>query len=310
MKKLEKYLKGNLIRKTDELISQKKQLVSECQRLRNDYNTKSTEIQPQIDKLQEKANQLAAKFRKLYAESQKAYQENEKSLAKGLSIEGKAIQSKCESLNNESNALRDILKDLLDNINKTTKNISNLQNQINENKRIISLSRQIKVDNFGSTELFSNKYIEEILDLFPDTILNHIHKITYNDRFIGNFTETKLGQSHYNTVTKKYEISIFQNPFWRLMTPNEINYNLISTIAHEIGHVLFRATLTEVLRWQWGELYIVNMKKNKFINGIDLGSREEEFCECFILYKLDPKQLKKFDLQLYLFIHIIHKGLE
>ncbi|MCX6813024.1 MAG: DUF1771 domain-containing protein [Candidatus Azambacteria bacterium] len=301
MRRTENIGKAGLIKIAKNLISQKKELLVQVNNLRLEYQKLLDKDQPKIDEFQAQADNLAKEFKRLYAESQEAYSSGDGALAKSLSLEGRAIEAGCRAINSQANILRNELKSILNKIESLYKEVDELQNRASNNYKQAAAIRRTYVRSFGLSKVVSNDDIEEFLDGFPQKIFGKIESIKFEDKLTGNESATILGNHHWDEKLGKFEIEIY--------CPISEN-SLKATIAHEIGHTIFRNFMKGTQRWQWGKWYQESMKNKRFILIEDSGNREDDFCDCFIVFKVNPKRLEKFDKRRYDFIDKIYQKIE
>jgi hypothetical protein len=304
MEKIEKTGKSSLIKSAKNLVSQKKELLTQIKDLQGKYQSLSVEYQPQINEFQTKAEDLAKEFRRLYSKSQEAYSSGDGASAKSLSLAGHALEEKCRAINNKTNVLRNELKSILNKIQLLRKKAGECQIQTNECYKQAATMRKTYVRGFGLSKIMSDDDVEEFLDEFPQKVFKKIESIKFKNKLVGNESATILGNHHWDEKLGKFEIDIYYHI-------SENSFNLKETITHEIGHTIFRSFMKDIPdRWQWGEWYKESMRSKKFILREDPGGREEDFCDCFAQFKIDPEYLEKFDKQRYDFINKIYQDIK
>lgn len=301
MKRIEETGKGGLIKIAKNLVAQKKELLGQVDNLQLEYQKLVGEHQPKIDKLQAKAEDLAKEFRRLYSESQEAYSSGDGASAKSLSVTGHSVEDRCKAINSQANVLRSELKAILNQIEKLRQKSRECQIQTDECYKQATEMRETYVRSFGLSKIVDNTDIEEFLDGFPQKIFGKIENIRFEDKLIGNESATIVGNHHWDEKSGKFEIKIYRH----------ISENgLKRTIAHEIGHTIFRSFMKDIERWQWGEWYLESIKSKRFIFGKDSENREDDFCDYFIAFKMKPEKLIEFDQKRFDFIKKIYDNIE
>ena len=204
----ENFGKVELLRKSRELHTKRQALISQAKILKSEYKTLLEEFQPRIDNLQSIANNLAPEFKRLYKESQEVYSEGDGASAKILSIQGHAVQDKCEAVNAETNAMRAQLKNILNQIGNFHKKAEDLETQSGNYREEAEALRPTPVRGFNASKIINNEEIEEFLDEFPQKIFKEIESIRFSDNVSGNSFEMRLGISHKDRRTNKSVITI------------------------------------------------------------------------------------------------------
>lgn len=302
MEKTEKTGKSGLIKSAQNLIVKKQELSAQIRNLRLEYQKLSGKYQPQINELQIKAEDLAKEFRRLYSESKEAYSSGDGALAKSLSLTGYAVENRCRAINSQANFLRNELKAILKQIEKLRQKAEECQIQADKHYKQADEMRKTYVKSFGLSKIISDDDVEKFLDEFPQKIFEKILSIRFEDKVIINEPDVTFGNHDLDRKSGKFEIKIYQHTSEK---------DLKETIAHEIGHTIFRSFMKDIPdRWQWGNWYQESMKTKNFITGYDPGTREEDFCECFVQFKTNPKYLEKFDKRRYDFINKIYQDIE
>lgn len=302
MKRTEKSGKGGLIKIANNLISQKKELLGQVDNLQSEYQKLLGEHQPQIDEFQAKAENLAKEFRRLYSESQEAYSSGDGASAKNLSLAGHSIEDRCKAINSQANVLRNELKSILGKIQLLRKKANDLQIQADSSYKQAAAMRETYVSRFGLSDITNDADVEKFLDGFSQKIFEKIQIIKFEDKVIISGSDITFGNHHLNEKSGKYEIEIYRH-----ISENDLK----ETITHEIGHTIFRSFMKDIPdRWQWGNWYQESMRSKRFITLDDLGSREEDFCECFVKFKMNPEKLIEFDQKRFDFIRKIYDNIE
>lgn len=246
---------------------------------------------------------MALQFKNLYQKSQEAYSEGEKALAKDLATEGHTVQDKCEALNKEANKLRGELKTILDKIKFLQKKREDLKLRISKYQQEKRKIRVAKIRGFHLSEI-SPIEIEIFLDEFSQKLVEKIEEIKYIDiiKYIDKLhTKRLLGHCNFVPETEKFVIRIFKHTG---KTREKIKKAIKETITHEIGHVLYRY-LTAEEELEWRKLWWNNISnKKKFISGYKWSPRQD-FAECFVIFKFNPRKLKK-DIIRYNFIKKVY----
>ncbi|MBI5401490.1 hypothetical protein HZB05_01530 [Candidatus Wolfebacteria bacterium] len=197
--------------------------------------------------------------------------------------------------------MRSELKAILNQIEKLRQKARECQIQADEHYKQVDAMRKTYVRSFGLSGITENTDVEEFLDEFPQKVFEKIESIKFEDKIIVNESDITFGNHHWDEKLDKFEIEIYCH-----ISENDLK----ETIAHEIGHTIFWSFMKDTPdRWQWGNWYQESMKTKNFITGYDLGTREEDFCECFVQFKTNPKYLEKFDKQRYDFINKIYQGI-
>lgn len=279
---------GKLIEKKRDIIRK----ASEAQRI---YQERQNELGPEIEQLQSKAEALAAAFRRLYEEASTAYKTGEGALAKVLSEAGHEAQNRCEAINAATNRYRRGLKRLrqvyLDHYQKA----KDIDPKVDELRGQLSQERKNLVATFPSPEA-----TEGFLARMPQAALERIAALNYSrERAVGRFGNELAGRARYNPDLKGYEIEIYRH--------DGRSENIRKTIAHEVGHVIFREFLSGEERKEWEELY---SSSNEFVSLYAIRSSEEDFCACFAQLHLLPGWLEEFDERKYTFVNKINQTLK
>lgn len=292
--------KAELLKKSEKARAKVLQLKHKEQALEKSYENLLLELQPQIDKLQNQAEELGPKFRNLYRASQEAYSDQDGALAKSLSIQGHEIEDSCRAINNRANELRKRLKNKYDKINKMHQEAEQSEKLVVEYKSKADALRKTKVTNFTDSKVMTEYEVEEFLDEFPQKIFNNIDSIRYFDEIVIEEDGICFGKTTWNKETNKATIDIFKHTNKTFLR---------ETITHEIGHCIFLSLMNEEQRLGWGSLYKQRFFSKDFITKCASESRGEDFCECFICYKLQPDKLEKLYNVEYDFIDKLYNSL-
>lgn len=293
--------KAELIKKSERARSKALQLKHEEQALEKSYKNLLLELQPQIDELQNQAEQLVPKFRNLYRASQEAYSDQDGALAKSLSRQGHGIEDSCKAINSRANELRKRLKNEYDKINKIQQEAKQLGKLVVEYKSKADALRKTKVTDFTDSAPMTEHEVEKFLDEFPQNMFTNIDSVKYFDEIVINEDRRCLGgQTSWTKKTNKATIKIYQHDDKQILK---------ETITHEIGHSVFRNIMSEKQRLTWGSLNWKRLPSDDFITPYASESREDDFCECFVCYKLQPDKLEKLYNVEYIYIDKLYKSL-
>lgn len=275
------------------LIEKKRDILRKASEAKQIYQERQNELGPEIEQLQSKAEALAAEFRRLYKEASSAYEAGEGALAKVLSEAGHEAQDRCEAINAAANRYRRELKRLRQIYLDYYQRAEDIDPKISEFQNQLSHERRNLVATFPSPEA-----TERFLARMPQAALERIAALNYSRERVTSRSGNELaGRARYNPDLKGYAIEIYRHGR---------SENIRATIAHEIGHVIFDEFLSGEERKEWQELY---SNSNEFVTRRAIRSPEEDFCECFAVFKTDQTELERKDEKKYSFIRNLERRL-
>lgn len=274
-----------------------------AQNVHDEYVLLREKLDPQINKLSREADILALKFRSIYAEARERFIGGDKDGAAELKEKGYPIEMECRRLNGEANALRRQCDDKYREYKELFKKADHLDVRASRYKEEAAKLRETNVSSFSENAAMNDGEVELFLDGFPQGIFKKIQSITYNDVSPRNVAADKeLGRTTLDVRSNKVRIVIYGHPNKLFMQ---------ETIAHEIGHTIYRYFMNNKQRWEWGRGH-----EGRYLRGADFITPyaregvEENFCECFAYFKLQPGRLVGFDEQAFNFINAIYNSIK
>lgn len=293
--------KGAVLEEIHNLKRAKERISVELRELDAKYADLKEQYQPEINRLSRSADVLATVFRKKYEAASEAYAAGEKALAKALSEEGRATQGECEALNREANRMRSELDSILKNAREKRKMLDSIRTQLNKHRETLLSCKRPKLEGFSKNNQ-GNLALEKLLDRLPQNVLQEIEKITFVPEVpIGEEGGRKLGDMRWDLKTKRASVRVYQHIAERGQLLEE-------TVMHEISHEIFLKYMTNQEKREWEELYLDS--GDRFVSLRAIRSYEEDFCECFAKFFLDPPFLERRNNWKYALIDRIVKRLE
>lgn len=171
-----------------------------------------------------------------------------------------------------------------------------------EKKRIFGLPR---TEGFENSQLMKNEEVRDYLkNTFPERHVNNITMdcIKYHDQYVGVGNQIELGHWESRQPVKGLdvrdrEIVINRQDSVGSMDKREMK----DTIAHEVGHQVFRRYLENADRKAWHEISD-KAGKGKYVSEYAAESYREDFAESYRYYIRHPEQLKEASSEKYGFM--------
>lgn len=293
--------KGAILEEIHNLKRAKERILAELRELDAKYIGLKERYQPEIDRLSRSADALAVVFRQKYEGASEAYAAGEKALAKTLSEEGHAIQGECEVLNREANRMRGELDSILKNAREKKRELNLIRARLDVYQKTLTSFKRPRLEGFPKNRQ-EDLALEKLLDQLPQNVLQGIEKITFvSETPIGEDGEGRLGDTRWNLKTKRASVRVYQHIAERGQLLEE-------TVMHEISHEIFLKYMTNQEKREWEELYLDS--GDRFVSLRAIRSYEEDFCECFAKFFLDPPFLERRNNWKYALIDRIVKRLE
>jgi chromosome segregation ATPase len=300
--------KGDLLQTLRVVSSSRKDLLATADKLQARHRELFPKYQTRIEQLQQQADVLARRFRKLYREAAEAYSDADGVLAKQLSIDGRAAQQQCQTLNHEANRLRQELKNTLDEAERSRQKASGLQSEITTCRDRLRFARATLVQGFEDSEVLDNIVIEKLLDAFPQSILSKVARVEH------------AAEIFEETASKGTRIPAIAETEWRNDGTAIIRIARVrgsslersigkhsDVIAHELGHVVYEGFVDDHLKAEW---YALRTHSLSFVSPRAVEDEIEDFAESFRLIMLDPEALAEKDEQRYRFMSDIVETLK
>lgn len=296
----EKLGKVELLKKSREAYTERQNLISQIKLLKIKYQGFLDEFRPKIDNLQSVADSLAAEFKRLYGKSKETYSEGNGALAKVFSIQGHAVQDRCEAINVETNALRAQFQEILNQIDNLRNKAEELKSQFKDYREKANALRLTPVRGFNTSKIISNEEIEKFLDEFPQSIFKEVKSIEYDENLFWESAVKKIRVESRGFAVKSQNGKMIIKIGKQLGgTINERIEKLREVVTHEIGHALYKKFLTDEQKAEWFVWHMQDTEKGKFITNECLENDEEDFTESFRIFKSEPEKLQKHDERRY-----------
>lgn len=302
----EKPKKSEVLKQSRQALSERNKILKTAKDLEDQYTKLAEKYQPEIDQLQQQADALAQKFKSLYQEASDAYNSGDRASAKSLSVQGHNVEDECKSLNQKANARREELKRLQNTITQLYEQSRSLKLQADDCRRQAQQIRSTMVVNFQVSGVTSEEEIEGFLDQFPEKIFKNLEFVTYVHEQLFEETGTTKTPSRGFTVLGSKGKDTIRIGKQSGKTDNIRRKNTLETIAHEIGHVVYRKFLTDDQKATW---YSWDAEAKDWIDKYAFMNDEESFAQSLGIFKTQPKRLKKFNEKMYTFINEIHSKL-
>jgi len=141
----------------------------------------------------------------------------------------------------------------------------------------------------------------------PANVLAAIAALEYRDGMVFRAEGWDLAKT-LELGRRRFRIVIFRHGIIRRPRP-EIAEQMRNTILHEVGHVVFRGSMSEEERIRWGEKYTESLQRDRSVSIQARAGAEEDFCEAYRVYKRSPVTLASFDADRYSFIELLERRL-
>jgi hypothetical protein len=164
-----------------------------------------------------------------------------------------------------------------------------------------------EVVGFDEVSPLPSAQIRAMLAEFPANVVTAIAALEYRDGMVFRAEGWDLGKT-LELAHRRYRIVIFRHGIIRRSRP-EVAEQMRDTILHQVGHVVYRGSMTEEERGQWGKKYTESLQTDRFVSIQARAGAEEDFCEAYRLYKRSPVALMSFDADRYTFIQLLERRL-
>ena len=154
-----------------------------------------------------------------------------------------------------------------------------------------------RVEGFESSGVMSNEEVKQYLKTFPEMHVNNItmESVRYNDQYVGDNQAVELGHWENREVVEGLDVhdkNIVINRQSRYGCDDV--QSMKETIAHEVGHHVFRVNLKKEtdLKKDW-EAISGDRPADKCVSEYARTSASEDFAESYLHYVLYPGDLQR-----------------
>lgn len=265
----------------DDLYSRRRELLDIAHSLKADYEAESARRQPEIDRLQAEADALAAQWVPMVQESQAAYHAEDYERANSLSAAYKPLRDECRAKNDRTNALRSELGALSQAVSDAFAAVTTINDEIERVRKGLPSTHGVEVEGFAASGVISDSEVADLVAALPEAVWQHVESLRY-------VNHTRIGGRERRILRGYVERSIDTCLAPRIIVckaeAHGYKDEVLHTIAHESGHVVWERILNPRERSQWEALHRASISAMRWPTGYARESPEELFCESWALY--------------------------